>query len=51
MVPLPDLLELHVVAGIELRAAACLWPLHDLAVNDDWDFSIVHMRNAQPRSR
>ena len=26
-----------------------LWPLHDLAVSDRWDFSIVRMRNAAPR--
>jgi hypothetical protein len=26
-----------------------LWPLHDLAVSDRWDFSIVRMGNAQRR--
>jgi hypothetical protein len=44
-----DLLDEHVAAGIELRAAPSLWPLHDLAVSDRWDFSIVRMRNALPR--
>lgn len=43
-----DLLELHVRAGIELRAVPSLWPLHDLAVSDRWDFSIVRMGNAHP---
>ncbi len=49
VVQLGDLLELHVAAEIELRAVPSLWPLHDHAVSDDWDFSIVRMRNAQPR--
>jgi hypothetical protein len=34
---------------IELRLVPSLWPLHDLAVSDRWDFSIVRMRNARPR--
>ena len=46
---LTDLLELHVAAGIELRLVPSLWPLHDLAISDKWDFSIVRMHNAQPR--
>jgi hypothetical protein len=46
--PVGDLLELHVEAGIELRAVPSLWPLHDLAVSDRWDFSIVRMGNARP---
>ena len=46
----PDLLGAHAAAGIELRFAPTLWPAHDLAVSDDWDFSIVRMTNAQPRS-
>ena len=49
VVALSDLLELHVVAGIELRLVTSLWPLHDFAVSDRWDFSIVRMHNAQPR--
>lgn len=47
--PVGDLLDLHVAAGIELRFVPDLWPIHDLAVSDDWDFSIVRMRNARPR--
>jgi hypothetical protein len=47
--PLGDLLDAHVGAGIELRVVPSLWPLHDLAVSDRWDFSIVRMANAQPR--
>jgi hypothetical protein len=46
---LTDLLALHAAAGIELRIVPSLWPVHDLAVSDRWDFSIVRMRNAQPR--
>lgn len=49
VVPLTDLLDLHVAAGIELRAVPSLWPFHDLAVSDAWDFGIVRMGNAQPR--
>jgi len=47
--PVGDLLAAHATAGIELRLVPSLWPLHDLAVSDRWDFSIVRMRNAQPR--
>ena len=46
---LDDLLDLHARAGIELRLVPSLWPVHDLAVSESWDFSIVRMRNAQPR--
>ena len=46
--PVGDLLQLHVQAGIELRAVPSLWPLHSLAVSDRWDFSIVRMGNARP---
>ena len=44
--PVGDLLALHEQAGIELRVVDSLWPLRELAVSDDWDFSIVRMRNA-----
>lgn len=47
--PVGDLLAAHAAAGIELRVVPSLWPLHDLAISDRWDFSIVRMRNAQPR--
>lgn len=47
--PLGDLLALHADTGIDLRLVPDLWPLHDLAVSDRWDFSIVRMRNAHPR--
>ena len=49
VVQLDDLLDLHVTAEVELRAVPSLWPLHDLAVSDAWDFSIVRMQNAAPR--
>lgn len=48
--PVGDLLGLHAAAGIELRLVPDLWPIHDLAVSDRWDFSIVRMRNARPRA-
>ncbi len=47
--PVGDLLAAHAAAAIELRVVPSLWPLHDLAVSDRWDFSIVRMGNAQPR--
>lgn len=49
VLPLTDLLGLHAVAGIELRVVPSLWRVHDLAVSNRWEFSIVRMRNAQPR--
>lgn len=49
VVPVGDLLDAHAAAGIDLRIVSSLWPIHDLAVSDDWDFSIVRMANAQPR--
>lgn len=47
--PAGDLLTLHAEAWIDLRVVPDLWPLHDLAVSERWDFSIVRMRNARPR--
>jgi Family of unknown function (DUF6886) len=49
VVALPDLVALHADAGIELRIVPSLWALHDFAISDQWDFSIVRMRNATPR--
>jgi hypothetical protein len=49
VVAMPDLLGTHAAAGIEVRFAPSLWPAHDLAISDQWDFSIVRMRNATPR--
>ncbi|MEY2581076.1 MAG: hypothetical protein QOE09_925 [Ilumatobacteraceae bacterium] len=45
-----DLLLAHSDAGIELRLAPSLWPLHDAAIGGEFDFSVVRMHNAQPRS-
>ena len=50
VVAIPDLLGAHAAAGIELRFTPRLWPAHDLAVSEDWDFGIVRMTNAQPRT-
>jgi hypothetical protein len=45
-----DLLDAHADALIELRIVPSLWPLHDVAVSGEFDFSMVRMHNAQPRS-
>ncbi|MBI4884236.1 MAG: hypothetical protein HY826_09300 [Actinobacteria bacterium] len=47
--PVGDLLKRHVDAGIELRIVPSLWPLHDLAKSNQWDFSLVRMANASAR--
>lgn len=47
--PIGNLLALHAAADIELRICPSLWPIYDLAVSDEWEFSIVRMRNAAPR--
>ncbi len=47
--PVGSLLDLHVQAAIELRICPSLWPLHDMAISDRWEFSIVRMRNATAR--
>jgi hypothetical protein len=49
VVPIGDLLDQHVEAGIELRMVPSLWPLHDLAKSDQWDFSLVRMTNTSAR--
>ena len=50
VVPVGDLLAAHVDAGIELRIVPTLWPLHDVARGGEFDFSLVRMHNAQPRT-
>ena len=47
--PVGDLLNAHVDAGIELRIVPSLWPLRDIALEGEFDFSLVRMHNAQPR--
>jgi len=47
--PVGDLLAAHAAANIELRIVPSLWPLHDVAVHGEFDFSIVRMHNALPR--
>jgi hypothetical protein len=47
--PMRDLLDVHVQAAIELRIVPSLWPLHDIALGDEFDFSMVRMHNALPR--
>ncbi|HZX54027.1 MAG TPA: hypothetical protein VFE86_05075 [Ilumatobacteraceae bacterium] len=47
--PVGDLVDAHHKAGIELRLVPSLWPLHDIAVEATFDFSLVGMHNAQRR--
>jgi len=49
VVRLDDLLALHTAAAIELRVVPSLWALAELAVSDDWEYSLVRMANAVPR--
>ena len=35
--------------GVELRVLSSLWPLRDAVVASSLGFSIIRMRNAQPR--
>ena len=46
---LDDLMQLHVAASIELRLVPNLWPICDVAVSDQWDYSIVRINNAKRR--
>lgn len=47
---LTDLIGLHAEADVELRLVPSLWPLTDVVNDDRWDFSIVRMGNAAPRT-
>ncbi len=47
--PVGDLLAAHARAAIELRIVPSLWPLRDIAVQGEFDFSLVRMHNAMPR--
>lgn len=49
VIPVGDLLAAHAAASIELRIVPSLWPLHDIAVRGEFEFSVVRMHNAQPR--
>ena len=48
--PVGDLLAAHARAAIELRIVPSLWPLRDIAVMGEFDFSVVRMHNAMPRA-
>ncbi len=48
--PVGDLLAAHVQAEIELRIVPSLWPLRDVAATSEFEFSLVRMHNARPRS-
>ena len=48
--PVGDLLAAHARAAIELRIVPSLWPLRDIAVTGEFDFSLVRMHNATPRA-
>jgi hypothetical protein len=36
--------------GVELRFVPSLWPLHDAVLLSTLRFSLIRMRNAQPRA-
>jgi hypothetical protein len=48
--PMGALLGAHAEAAIELRLVPSLWSLHDVVRESGFDFSIVRMHNAQPRT-
>ena len=45
--PAGDLLVRHVVAGVELRLVADLWPMRDVVVDSGLPFSTVRMHHAR----
>ena len=49
VVCIDDLLKALTDFGVELRVMPSLWPLYDAVVNSTLAFSIIRMRNAQPR--
>ena len=46
---LGDLIAQLLERGVELRFVPNLWPLHDAIVASTLQFSMIRMRNAQPR--
>ncbi len=46
VVPVGNLVDAHVAAGIELRLVPSLSPLVELARDERWDFSLVRLMNA-----
>jgi hypothetical protein len=48
--PAGDLLELHRLAGIELRIVESLWPTIDAILASGLEFSIIRKANALPRA-
>jgi hypothetical protein len=47
--PVPDLIECHAEAGIQLRILTNLWPFWDAVVASTLGFSAIRLRNATPR--
>ena len=47
--PVPDLLECHAQAGIQLRILPNLWPFWDAVITSTLGFSGIRLRNAAPR--
>jgi len=48
VVEIPDLLEEHRRAGIELRVTENLWPLWEAVIESTLEFSGIRLRNARP---
>ena len=47
--PIDDLAEALFECGVELRVLPSLWPLRDAVAASSLSFSMIRMRNAQPR--
>ncbi len=47
--PVGDLLQVHAVAGIQLRILDNLWPFWDEVIHSTVGFSGIRMANAKPR--
>lgn len=48
--PIDDLLGALLAQDVELRVTPSLWPLYDAVVASTLQFSMIRMRNAQPRA-
>ena len=49
--PIDDLLGALLARDVELRVMPSLWRLHDAVASSTLQFSIIRMRNAQPREQ
>lgn len=47
--PVSDVFRALSIRSVEIRILPSLWPLHDAIVSSTLQFSMIRMRNAQPR--